>query len=126
MKLAILPASRVPSSFSIPISDAGTSVSDRKACSEDNPQAIAFRRFFQKSFSAPSAVRAKRRPESSTLAGLYGVNSQCFMASRLTCLAYKASSIRSEEHTSELQSLLRISYDAICLKNKITYEHIYR
>src|SRR3546814_10156025 len=25
---------------------------------------------------------------------------------------------RSEEHTSELQSLMRISYDAFCLKNK--------
>src|SRR3546814_3386904 len=29
---------------------------------------------------------------------------------------------RSEEHTSELQSLMRISYDVICLKKK-TYEH---
>src|SRR3546814_10834893 len=26
---------------------------------------------------------------------------------------------RSEEHTSELQSLMRISYDVLCLKNKI-------
>src|SRR3546814_7781573 len=30
---------------------------------------------------------------------------------------------RSEEHTSELQSLMRISYDVFCLKKKtITYE----
>src|SRR3546814_5089002 len=28
-------------------------------------------------------------------------------------------SIRSEEHTSELQSLMRISYDVFCLKKKI-------
>src|SRR3546814_7382692 len=27
--------------------------------------------------------------------------------------------IRSEEHTSELQSLMRISYDVFCLKKKI-------
>src|SRR3546814_7196732 len=27
--------------------------------------------------------------------------------------------VRSEEHTSELQSLMRISYAAFCLKNKI-------
>src|SRR3546814_6828827 len=27
---------------------------------------------------------------------------------------------RSEEHTSELQSLMRISYDVFCLKNKTT------
>src|SRR3546814_2190370 len=27
---------------------------------------------------------------------------------------------RSEEHTSELQSLMRISYDVFCMKKKIT------
>src|SRR3546814_9154686 len=32
---------------------------------------------------------------------------------------------RSEEHTSELQSLMRISYAVFCLKKKITYEHIH-
>src|SRR3546814_7080535 len=32
---------------------------------------------------------------------------------------------RSEEHTSELQSLMRISYAVFCLKKKInTYKHI--
>src|SRR3546814_3254995 len=30
---------------------------------------------------------------------------------------------RSEEHTSELQSLMRISYAVICLKKKIKYMH---
>src|SRR3546814_1840917 len=30
------------------------------------------------------------------------------------------STIRSEEHTSELQSLMRISYAVFCLKNKTT------
>src|SRR3546814_6624931 len=29
--------------------------------------------------------------------------------------------IRSEEHTSELQSLMRISYAVFCLKKKITH-----
>src|SRR3546814_4565429 len=29
--------------------------------------------------------------------------------------------MRSEEHTSEIQSLMRISYAVICLKNKNTY-----
>src|SRR3546814_1313164 len=33
------------------------------------------------------------------------------------------SSIRSEEHTSELQSLMRISYAVFCLKKKITDTH---
>src|SRR3546814_9152727 len=31
--------------------------------------------------------------------------------------------IRSEEHTSELQSLMRISYDVFCLKNKNNMTH---
>src|SRR3546814_6517757 len=31
---------------------------------------------------------------------------------------------RSEEHTSELQSLMRISYAVFCLKNKIKYNKL--
>src|SRR3546814_2614483 len=31
--------------------------------------------------------------------------------------------LRSEEHTSELQSLMRISYAVFCLKKKITANH---
>src|SRR3546814_2802791 len=30
---------------------------------------------------------------------------------------------RSEEHTSELQSLMRISYDVYCLKKNTKYRH---
>src|SRR3546814_2865367 len=32
-------------------------------------------------------------------------------------------SLRSEEHTSELQSLMRISYAVFCLKKKTTYKN---
>src|SRR3546814_9666758 len=32
--------------------------------------------------------------------------------------------VRSEEHTSELQSLMRISYAVFCLKKKNQYKHI--
>src|SRR3546814_10329905 len=32
--------------------------------------------------------------------------------------AFKAMELRSEEHTSELQSLMRISYAVFCLKKK--------
>src|SRR3546814_6878036 len=32
---------------------------------------------------------------------------------------------RSEEHTSELQSLMRISYAVFCLKKKTTTHHYY-
>src|SRR3546814_6033713 len=33
---------------------------------------------------------------------------------------------RSEEHTSELQSLMRISYAVFCLKKKKTHRHRYK
>src|SRR3546814_9141819 len=35
----------------------------------------------------------------------------------------RAVDLRSEEHTSELQSLMRISYDVFCLKKKIIHQH---
>src|SRR3546814_2464756 len=38
-------------------------------------------------------------------------------------LAGDAELVRSEEHTSELQSLMRISYAVFCLKKKIIKEH---
>src|SRR3546814_10051652 len=37
--------------------------------------------------------------------------------------AREAAAGRSEEHTSELQSLMRISYAVFCLKKKITDNH---
>src|SRR3546814_8849665 len=38
-----------------------------------------------------------------------------------TCfhVGWRSSGLRSEEHTSELQSLMRISYAVFCLKKKI-------
>src|SRR3546814_5247097 len=42
----------------------------------------------------------------------------------LFCLAVSTSTTaRSEEHTSELQSLMRISYAVFCLKNKTSQKH---
>src|SRR3546814_8541898 len=39
----------------------------------------------------------------------------------------RAKATRSEEHTSELQSLMRISYAVFCLKKKKTYkQHHYK
>src|SRR3546814_10196270 len=38
----------------------------------------------------------------------------------VSSLAVPASGARSEEHTSELQSLMRISYAVFCLNKKIT------
>src|SRR3546814_2116506 len=36
----------------------------------------------------------------------------------MTATAGTGTAVRSEEHTSELQSLMRISYAVFCLKNK--------
>src|SRR3546814_7603446 len=35
----------------------------------------------------------------------------------------KSNRLRSEEHTSELQSLMRISYAVFCLKKKKKFDH---
>src|SRR3546814_5198905 len=43
-----------------------------------------------------------------------------FLARILQFQFYKAACDRSEEHTSELQSLMRISYAVFCLKKKNT------
>src|SRR3546814_5160030 len=46
------------------------------------------------------------------------------LASGRFSLGQVAVPVRSEEHTSELQSLMRISYAVFCLKkNKQTYKH---
>src|SRR3546814_6298769 len=43
----------------------------------------------------------------------------CFYACPFGAPQYPQASNRSEEHTSELQSLMRISYAVFCLKKKI-------
>src|SRR3546814_3361757 len=55
------------------------------------------------------AVIARRRPDSSALKVTASPSSSAITAVRLP---------RSEEHTSELQSLMRISYAVFCLKKK--------
>src|SRR3546814_4355378 len=42
---------------------------------------------------------------------------------RLAAAGWVMLAARSEEHTSELQSLMRISYDVFCLKKKNHKEH---
>src|SRR3546814_10149624 len=65
--------------------------------------------------SGPGHRRAGRHPDpDSTRAGPYRRNAFRCMVARL----------RSEEHTSELQSLMRISYADFCLKKKTTHNLI--
>src|SRR3546814_10636516 len=42
----------------------------------------------------------------------------------LVRLSVGVEALRSEEHTSELQSLMRISYDVSCLKTKLHNTHL--
>src|SRR3546814_1706505 len=44
--------------------------------------------------------------------------SACCARAPANCVLRPASSSRSEEHTSELQSLMRISYAVFCVKKK--------
>src|SRR3546814_5257169 len=56
---------------------------------------------------------APRRPHDDGYAGPY----------RLTLAVEEGRLARSEEHTSELQSLMRISYAVFCLKKKNKLQH---
>src|SRR3546814_8140953 len=47
----------------------------------------------------------------------------CLVHARNDNLGSERSSPRSEEHTSELQSLMRISYAVFCLKKKKSLQH---
>src|SRR3546814_10731011 len=69
------------------------------------------------SSSATSSGSILTTPASSTCGG--ACRRPCPSTTRLTEAApLKASLRRSEEHTSELQSLMRISYAVFCLKKK--------
>src|SRR3546814_7733481 len=46
-------------------------------------------------------------------------SSKLMLGASATSISTSLSSRRSEEHTSELQSLMRISYAVFCLKKKI-------
>src|SRR3546814_8875961 len=56
--------------------------------------------------------RGVSRDDSVSSANLQKPRGNCFRSER------KKLQLRSEEHTSELQSLMRISYAVFCLKNK--------
>src|SRR3546814_7563454 len=49
---------------------------------------------------------------------LYGRFGQAAAADRIVVQVFGADRLRSEEHTSELQSLMHISYAVFCLKKK--------
>src|SRR3546814_20804546 len=71
--------------------------------------------------SINSLVRLSRAPCSWVVSSVGGGrdDSETFIESQpLTDADRRVISLRSEEHTSELQSLMRISYAVFCLKKK--------
>src|SRR3546814_8123920 len=52
------------------------------------------------------------------VSGRYMIVDRLFAVAELRLGTRKAQTVRSEEHTSELQSLMRISYAVFCLKKK--------
>src|SRR3546814_5249789 len=89
--------------------------SDRKACAAVPPFAWLYRQPDISAFLRPRPGNAHK--------GLFGhvlcIGGERGMAGAITLCAHGALRAgRSEEHTSELQSLMRISYAVFCLKKK--------
>src|SRR3546814_8116674 len=60
------------------------------------------------------------RPRRDLLAGLRHADDDALAPAAMA--AFERGAHRSEEHTSELQSLMRISYAVFCLKKKTTHK----
>src|SRR3546814_2464194 len=84
-------------------------------CSSDLPSAgrpAHARRLYREPMTAPA-----QPPHDSRTIRSVGTRSERISSSGTELRSFETSS-RSEEHTSELQSLMRISYAAFCLKKK--------
>src|SRR3546814_10692855 len=75
---------------------------------------------------ARRGVHALTFPDNPTAWGLPSIHSPEWDALWKTCADYEAMICRSEEHTSELQSLMRISYAVFCSKIKKSTQKNYR
>src|SRR3546814_4301327 len=64
---------------------------------------------------------AHRCPEDATTMKVVIADDEPLARERLRLLLAEHPDLRSEEHTSELQSLMRISYAVFCLKKKTPY-----
>src|SRR3546814_7522650 len=75
----------------------------------------------------PMAVRGKTGADSRAMPPAMRTSTKAYAEAKATAhtLAFKLSpSSRSEAHTSELQSLMRISYAVFCLKKKLHLTHL--
>src|SRR3546814_1130757 len=71
----------------------------------------------------PAALRRKVTSPGGTTAAAIGVFEQANFTALVEQALVAARDRRSEEHTSELQSLMRISYAVFCLKKKTNHQH---
>src|SRR3546814_4442350 len=68
-------------------------------------------------------VNAWMQTSQNVLAAVGSTNAVAIVPTRLYELHKRMLRLRSEEHTSELQSLMRISYAVFCLKKKTKNTH---
>src|SRR3546814_15534284 len=73
---------------------------------------------FRSRFFFGGFLPAKSGPRREALQALDGLDASLIYFEAPQRLAASLAAMRSEEHTSELQSLMRISYAVFCLKNK--------
>src|SRR3546814_7196370 len=76
--------------------------------------------------AGPQHLDLAERDAAGELAEVFAIGRlqhQAFKFAELPC-RLQVLGPRSEEHTSELQSLMRISYAVFCLKKKNIYKHI--
>src|SRR3546814_1434503 len=73
---------------------------------------------------SPRDVRSLiRSKEKSSICNIFWPAPPANWYQLVSCLTFLCTHIRSEEHTSELQSLMRISYAVFCLKKKIRHNN---
>src|SRR3546814_5154843 len=92
-------------------------------CSSDLPEAADFARITPAYTAVPSATRRLSRPLRRAFDyydGSVAMQVRQAVLFRRSRSYASEESRRSEEHTSELQSLMRISYAVFCLKKKKT------
>src|SRR3546814_7088617 len=87
---------------------------ERPACDRENRPALIQVR----AEGDRIAVRRRPRAAETWLGGRHAADDR-----QLRQLHLQPRAVRSEEHTSELQSLMRISYAVFCLKKKIQKIH---
>src|SRR3546814_6025478 len=92
------------------------------------PGAAGFERWAGKRTGNYGQFRGLRQPSGTAGSGAVNAPDPAVAAPRRTGLLRSTavfSAMRSEEHTSELQSLMRISYAVFCLKKNTKISHLY-